>query len=161
MATETISLADGGVVTLVLAKGVGCPSEYLHHPCVHVLEAAKFDAEDVGRCFTSNSRAIITTANLPKRFYDRLQMEIRRRKTVAIYRPTTGAIEQELAKIVATSRRVTEHVSGNGDGLATVKDAARVIEKTSKTIAPKNAIANLAQQADPNKSTAEEARRLF
>lgn len=163
MADETISLAEGGVVTLVLAKGVDCPAEYLHHPSVRVLEAAKFDASDVERCFTSNSRALITTANLPKPFYDRLQMEVRRRKTILMYRPTTGSIENELNKIVATSRRVIEHAgNGNGAGLASVGETARVTEANGKkTMAPRNAIATLAQQADPSKSTGEEARRLF
>ena len=151
---------------MLLGKGVDCPVDYLHHPCVRVLETAKFDTQDVEKCFISNNKAFLTTQGLPKRFYDRLMTEVRRRKTITMYRPTTGSLENELRKIVATSRMVTEHVAssnGNGHapGTATVGEAAKITEVAKKTIAPKNAVANLASQCDPTKSTAEEARRLF
>lgn len=162
---EGVSLADGGVVTVLLGRGVDCPAEYLHHPCVRVVETEKFDTSDAERCFTSNSRAFLTTSGLPKRFYDRFQMEVRRRKSIVMYRPTTGSLENELRKIVATSRMMTEHEGSNGNGkgigTSTVGEAAKMTEGVKKTIAPKNAIANLASQCDPKKSTAEEARRLF
>jgi len=160
-AEPSVSLRDGGTVTLLLAKGVDCPSEYLHHPMVHVLDATAFTPADVSRCFPSNSRAIILTRNLPKRFYDSLQVELRRRKAVYLYRPTMGSIENELMKIVATA-----HPPSNGNGASvTVGEAAKITEvKVSaekRALAAKGSIQALAAQADPTKSTAEEARRLF
>lgn len=157
-----ISLAEGGIVTVLLGKNVDIPSAFQFHPLVHILDTSGYTPHDVERCFPSNSKAIITTRDLPKKFYDRLCGEVRRRRTPLLYRPTTGSVENELRKITSTAP-----TQNNGEPekpappIATVGEAAKMSKEDIGKIAARGSVQALAAQADPAKSTAEEGRRLF
>jgi hypothetical protein len=165
---QDVSLADGGVVTVLLSRGTDMPAEYTHHPLVHVIEAADLNPVDVEKCFPSNSKALLTTQNIPKPLYERLTKEIQRRKAVALYRPTTGALEQELNRIVHTSRLVSSSgktvatMATVGDVAAAKTNGDATVDSKSGKNAPKGAIGALVAEHDNlAESISEAGRRLF
>jgi hypothetical protein len=161
--TQNVDLGDGGVITVLLSKNVGCPPEYATHPRVYVVDATSLGPQDVAKAFPSNGKILITTQGLPQSFYHRLQTELRHRTNIlTLYRPTEGSVKNELdkrlkrddaSKLVNNAGEVVAaKTNGNGTALATQKHGN----------APKGSIGALvAELDDPSRSISEEGRRLF
>lgn len=157
-ADNVINLRDGGVVVVLLGDGQEIDDDYRLHPSVYVVDTAPLGPHDVGKCFPSNAKAVITTRWIPKPLYDRLKSEFDRRRTIHLFRDGKAAVNDELRKILArstpapppppTTPAKTDAASKNGDG----KDGK---------IAPRGSIKILVAEQDPTKSIAEESRRLF
>lgn len=165
MQEQTISLADGGMITVCLSRTARMPSEFEHHPMVHVLESGSLVSADAEKAFPSNSKAIITTQGLPSSFYHAVQAEARRRRHLILYRPTIGGLRDLIGSILATAKKP----SNNGSGTA-LGDAARITMVTPPaTDAPKDDAkaergwlkAFVIKHDNPQESIAVAGRRIF
>jgi hypothetical protein len=160
---------QGGLVTVVLGKGVEAPSDWSYHPRVHWVLSGSINRQMVPGAIPTNTKLMLLTENIDGRVFQPIHDERKRRRLPYMIRKSAEAVADELKHLFpdkyvpAPTDKVfspmpdmkapsPEGSNGNGNGTDQPSKAER---GSLKKFLEENA--NLSASM----STAEEARRLF
>jgi hypothetical protein len=150
---EFINVTEtGGMAVVILGKEFDIPSDYAYHPQVMALLADKLPTsiEELSAKIPQTAKIVLIGGEIPGPQFGNLRTVFTRRSLTFVQRRNAMALEDALKNIVPIKniRPVPEQRS-NGD------------QSKKKDMAPKGSIQTLVKEADLNKGSAEEARRLF
>lgn len=100
----------GGVVTVVLGRGVDAPSEWSWHPRVHWLVSSELRKQMVPSAIPTNTRLMLLTDNISGDVYQPIHNERKRRRLPYMIRHTGDAVAEQLKEIFPTKMTMPANV---------------------------------------------------
>jgi hypothetical protein len=153
--SELINVTEtGGMAVVILGKEFDIPSDYAYHPQVMALLADKLPTsiEELSAKIPQTAKIVLIGGEIPGPQFGNLRTVFTRRSLTFVQRRNAMALEDALKNIVPIKNirpAVDQKSASNGD------------QAKKKDMAPKGSIQTLVKEADLNKGSAEEARRLF